>query len=311
MEKEPPYEEKVNKGVVAWDQFSFTYFTGINTIMNALMALCRINKKYNILDAGCGPGLGSKLITTDIPNYGSNVYALDFSPEMLSLAQKVFTEYDDFNANHHNHWEMAKYDSSSKVNVEKDLEEIRKTKIGKVVKFIQGNVESLVFEDLQFDVYISNFCLMLCVDVDRAIKEAYRVLKSDGVAAWSIWGKKEESKLGWCTFGKVLKDFGIDITNEKTSFWLAENPEALKQRFLNAGFREVRIEYSTQIYDCYDEQDFLVKFQGPKVNRVFEEIKDDTKVKEILEAVKNEAIKEVVENKQLPTLNTMCILAFK
>jgi ubiquinone/menaquinone biosynthesis C-methylase UbiE len=317
MEKEIIYENSENPCLEAWDKFSFTYFSAINRcsiqMMTILMAMSRLNKRNNIIDAGCGPGLGTKLLTMDIPNYNSSIYALDFSNEMIALSSGVFNDFEDFKANHHNHWEVFKANQQEKIDINKDLEVLRNSgKIGKVVKFLQGNIENLIFENSQFDVYISNFCLMLCLDVDKAIHEMYRVLKPDGVAALSVWGKKGESKLGYLLFEEILKKFGIEVEHQnKFSFGLGEDPEALKQRFLKAGFKEVRIEYSTTIYDCFDEQDFLVKFQGPKINNILNSLKNDIKVKEILEAVKDEAKKHVVENKELPTLNSMIIVAFK
>jgi ubiquinone/menaquinone biosynthesis C-methylase UbiE len=307
---------KVDPKVEAWNKFSHTYYNTINRcsipMMGVLMGLSRTNKRTNIFDAGCGPGLGTKLITSDLPNENSCVYALDFSSEMITYCSEVFREYDDFNANPRNHWEIIKEHPQEKINIERDLVNIRNSgKNGKIIKFLQGNIESLIFENQQFDVYISNYCLMLTNEVDQSIKEACRVLKNDGIAAFSIWGRKEESKLGFCTFQKVFKEFGIEIKDDKSSFWLSEDTKALEERFLNAGFKEVRTEYSTMIYDCYDEIDFLIKFQAPKVNSILNGLNDEKKVKEILEAVKVEAKKEVVEKRQFPTLDTMIIIALK
>jgi ubiquinone/menaquinone biosynthesis C-methylase UbiE len=317
MEQEITIENKENPSIEAWNKFSFAYYSAINRssiqMMSILMALSRLNRRSKILDAGCGPGLGTKLLTIDIPNYNSCIYAIDYSDEMIALSSAVFNDYEDFKANHHNHWQVVKDRQQDKIELDKDLEQLRNSgKIGKIVKFLQGNVENLTFEDSQFDLYISNFCLMLCHDVDKAIHEMYRVLKAGGVAALSIWGKKEESKLGYLLFEKIFKKFGVDDPQQNNfGFALADNPDALIQKFLKAGFKEVRIEYSNVIYDCYDEQDFLIKFQGPKINNILKSLKNEEKVKEILENVKDEAKKHVVENKEMPTLNTMIILAFK
>jgi ubiquinone/menaquinone biosynthesis C-methylase UbiE len=298
-----------------WDAYSLVYFESMNrsslSLMSTLMALARISNKYRILDAGCGPGLGTKLITTGIPNLDSTVYALDFSNEMMKLSYKVFSEYDDFNFNTHNHFELCEPITGKKINIKDDTEEIRKTKIGKVVKLFQGNVENIIFEDEQFDVYISNLCLMLCQDANKAISEAYRVLKQGGVAAISIWGKKEDSKFAFKLFNEVFLKNGIDISGERSSYHLAEDIDALKLKFISAGFKNVRMDFTNAIFDCYDEQDYLVKFQGPGVNSTCRKINNDLKVKEMIEEVKDRAKEELNGTSSLPTLNCLVIVAFK
>lgn len=297
-----------------WDNYSLSYYASMNKnsigLMCTLMALTTTHKKYTILDAGCGPGMSTKQITLDIPNYNSTVYAFDFSEQMIKYVEKEFSEYEDFNSNHHNHWEICKIEGK-KINIQKDTEEIRKTKIGKVIKFFQGNIESLPFEDEQFDVYLSNLCLMLCEDVDKALSEAYRVVKKDGVVAFSIWGNRKDSKIAWKLFNQFYPKYGIDISNERSSYWLAEDTNALKERFLKAGFSDIRMEYTNEIYDCFDEQDYLVKFQGPGVNSILSKVKDDKIVKDLLEDVKNEANRLLVKEKNIPTLNCLVIVAFK
>jgi ubiquinone/menaquinone biosynthesis C-methylase UbiE len=314
MENQLTYEELKSKARLAWDTFSTNYFLKINrnslSLMNTLMALTRVYQKKNIIDVGCGPGLGTRLITSDVSNIGTNIYGIDFSLEMLKYAQEVFCEYDDFNSNNKNYWDYRE-NTSEIINIQKDLKEVREEKVGKVVRFLHGDAENLQFEDSQFDVYIANLCLMLCVNIDRAIKESFRVLKNDGVAGFTIWGKKEESKLIWSIFVNVFEKHGIDMSKEKTSFFLANDPEVLRKRFLDAGYREVRIEYTSEIYDSYDEEDFLSKFKGPRVNSILSKIDDEIKRESIFEAIKVEARKHIVENLQLPTLNVMVILAFK
>lgn len=315
MEQDSKVNELTNPYQNLWDKYSFAYFSAMNknsiSLMCNLLSLTRAYKKLTILDAGCGPGLGTKQITLDIPSYNSTVYAFDFSGEMVNLCEKVFSEYEDFNANHHNHYEMCKLNFEDKISIVKDTEEIRKTKIGKVVKFFQGNVEKLPFENEQFEVYLSNLCIMLCDDVDKAICEAYRVLKNDGVAAFSIWGNKDNTKLSFKLFSQFYQKYGIDVSGERSSYWLAQDLDALRNRFTKAGFKDVRMEYTTEIFDCYDEQDYLVKFQGPGVNVVLEKMNDEQKVKDLLEDVKNEAKKQISDLKNIPTLNCLVIVAFK
>lgn len=301
----------------SWDDFSLTYFQFINectlSLMNNLSALSRIrsNNKKKILDAGCGPGLGTKLLSTLIPNLDSTIYAFDLSGEMIRLSNQVFSEHDDFNSNENNHWEVKTYpDTDCKINIDVDMETIRLKKKGKIINFFRGNVERLIFEDEQFDAYVSNLCFMLCRDPDTAIKEAYRVLKFGGTASISIWGKKEDTKLAFVLINQVFAKHGhTPPAGSKSSFDLAKDPEELKLKFLNAGFKDVRFEYVNAIFDCFDEEEYMMRFQGPQVKSLCKNI-EDFKVKEILDEVKDRAREELAKG-ILPVLNCLIISARK
>jgi ubiquinone/menaquinone biosynthesis C-methylase UbiE len=299
-----------------WNRFSFIYYSSICRAFlsqtNILLTLSRVYKKTNILDVGCGPGIGTKLIASEIMNIETNIYAIDISDEMLNLAEKVFTEYDDFNYNINNYWDCRK-EAIKGLKLEDDLQEIRRTKIGKIVRFLQGNAESLPFENSQFDAYISNFCFMYNINFDKVLKEAYRVLKPQGVAAFSIIDWEKESKLVFSIFANILKEYDIDLYQEIRTKLLNEkqNSEFLRETMFANGFSKVYIESSTVIFDCFDESDFLIQFLFPFLNKILENIKDDIKVKNILEKVKIEARKQIVCNGQLPILKTKTILATK
>lgn len=71
------------------------------------------------------------------------------------------------------------------------------------------------------------------------------------------------------------------------------------------------MQYTNMIVDCYDEQDFLTKFMRPGVLSILDKLKDDKLVSEILESVKNEAKKQMVDNNVLPSLSVLAIVATK
>ena len=48
------------------------------------------------------------------------------------------------------------------------------------IKWIAGNAEQLPYEDLSFDAYTTAFCLRNVTNIERALKEAFRVLKPGG-----------------------------------------------------------------------------------------------------------------------------------
>ena len=50
---------------------------------------------------------------------------------------------------------------------------------------------NLEFQDGTVDIVISNMVLMLVEQPELMIKESFRVLKSNSMAAFSVWGRQE------------------------------------------------------------------------------------------------------------------------
>jgi arsenite methyltransferase len=97
-----------------------------------------------VLDLGCGAGVDS-LVAALLVGPGGRVVGLDLTEEMVVKARA-------------------------------NLERLPLPHVG----FQVGAAESLPFVDHDFEVIISNGVINLTVDKDRALREAYRVLKPGG-----------------------------------------------------------------------------------------------------------------------------------
>ena len=55
------------------------------------------------------------------------------------------------------------------------------------IEFREGDAENLAFDTASFDAVVCAFGILHCADPDKAIAEAYRVLRSDGRYAFTVW----------------------------------------------------------------------------------------------------------------------------
>mgnify|MGYP006107592985 FL=1 len=100
-----------------------------------------IQKFDHIIDVGSGTGDLLGLILKK--NLFTNIYSIDLNNEMLNYSRKRF--------------------------------------IKKKIKFINADAEELPFNNNYFDKYIISFCLRNVTDINKALKEAYRVIKPGGI----------------------------------------------------------------------------------------------------------------------------------
>jgi arsenite methyltransferase len=115
-------------------------FIGVGNPFNLRLA----QSGERVLDVGCGCGLDAFVAGAMVGTTGE-VVGIDLSPEMLDWPR---TAQEEIHARN--------------------------------LRFIEGSVEALPFEDASFDLVISNGVLNLVPDKDAAFHEIARVLRDDG-----------------------------------------------------------------------------------------------------------------------------------
>lgn len=164
------------------------------------------------LDLGSGGGIDVFIASKYVGESGK-VYGLDMTDEMLSLANK----------------------NKAKMGIEN-------------VEFIKGYIEDIPMKDNAIDVILSNCVINLCEDKEKALGEAYRVLKPGGRLAIADV--------------VMLKNVPEDI-KQSAEMWIGciagalpvdEYIEILKK----VGFRNIEIEpvniYTKEIIDSIVDQ---------------------------------------------------------
>jgi arsenite methyltransferase len=173
-------------------------------------ALAKLNAGETVLDLGSGGGIDVLLSAKRVGPTGK-AYGLDMTDEMLALARE----------------------NQRKAGVEN-------------VEFLKGEIESIPLPDNSVDVIISNCVINLSADKDKALREAFRVLKPGGRFAVS---------------DVVVRGEVPDQVRRSMELWVGCIAGALKDsdyvsKLARAGFDAIDIE-PTRVYSIEDARQFL------------------------------------------------------
>jgi len=173
-------------------------------------ALAQLNPGEVVLDLGSGGGIDVLLSAKRVGPTGK-AYGLDMTDEMLALAK-----------------------------------ENRRKAGAENVEFMKGEIEHIPMPDNSVDVIISNCVINLSADKDRALREAFRVLKPGGRFAVSDVVTRGEMN---------------DEIRKSVLLWVGCVAGALEEieyrtKLAAAGFEQISIE-RTRIYRVDDAREFL------------------------------------------------------
>jgi len=173
-------------------------------------ALADLNPGENVLDLGSGGGIDVLLSAKRVGPTGK-VYGIDMTDEMLALAR----------------------DNQKKAAIDN-------------VEFLKGEIEHIPLPDGVVDVIISNCVINLSVNKDRALREAFRVLKPGGRLAVS---------------DMVFRGTMPDEIRKNVELWIGCVAGALEEedymsKLEKAGFIDIGVE-PKRVYSLEDARDFL------------------------------------------------------
>jgi len=131
------------------DKYDSVWSSSTRQFIPPLLDAAAISSGVSILDVGCGPGYVSAAAT----ERGALPRGLDFSKEMIAIAQKMFPH----------------------------------------IQFQEGDAQNLPFADTSFDRVVANFALLHLADPERACAEAFRVLQHGGKFGFTVWAPATES----------------------------------------------------------------------------------------------------------------------
>jgi ubiquinone/menaquinone biosynthesis C-methylase UbiE len=173
-------------------------------------ALAELHEGDVVLDLGSGGGIDVLLSARRVGPSGK-AYGLDMTDEMLALARE----------------------NQRKAGVEN-------------VEFLKGEIERIPLPDATVDVIISNCVINLSTDKERALAEAFRVLKPGGRFAVS---------------DVVIKGEVPSQVRRSMELWVgciagALTEEQYLELLRRAGFEQIEVE-PTRVYEFEDASAFL------------------------------------------------------
>lgn len=184
-----------------WNKFSELYesFAENNTIQSSTMlySLTLSRNADKICEVGVGCGFAARMFVFQIMKPGAVYFSSDISDEMTKTFTKKFKlafelEETETSISKNDKYGISEVDSTESFDIEKLVEDMGE--VQKKVFILRLNNEALPYPDNYFDVYISNLSLMIVSNHHNQLAEAYRVIREGGRAAFSVWGRKENSE---------------------------------------------------------------------------------------------------------------------
>ena len=197
----------------AWNDIAAGYDEFVTSthlsISEEALHLAGLRAGMRFLDVAAGSGA----LSVPAARLGAEVLSVDLSPNMLQRLER----------------------------------RARKENLHVQTRVMDGH--ALELEDDTFDVVGSQFGVMLFPDMPRGISEMARVTKSGGRVLLIVFGdpgKVEFFQLFVGAIRTVVPDFtGPSMDPPPLPFQL-QNPERVRQEFIKAGLKEVRVEAGTE-----------------------------------------------------------------
>jgi SAM-dependent methyltransferase len=156
---------------------------------------------------------------------GADVIGLDFSPTQVELARKTYPG----------------------------------------IEFKQGDAENLPFQSERFDAVVMGFCLLHLPNAERAVAEAFRVLKPGGHFAATVWAKPEPNTAFGIMLGTIERHGAkVDLPLGPPFFRFADAEEAGRV-LVGAGFIEPQIKVVPQHWRHTSPHDLFAAFEEGSV----------------------------------------------
>jgi len=167
------------------------------------------------------------------------------------------------------------------------------------IEFFQGVAEDLPFEEAQFDVAVMNFGILHLAEPDKAISEAFRVIRPQGKFAFTVWDFPEKA-IGLQIVHEAIQSQGnlAIALPEGPPFFHFSNPENCIDSLTKAGFNHAVVQPIPLTWELENvEELFDAFYQGTARTGGFLRTQSSQFLAKIRVAVQETALKYMSNNK--------------
>lgn len=168
-----------------------------------LAARLQVPENASVLELACGTGIVTRRLR-DRLNPDAKLVATDLNEAMLDYARAKFAPESP-------------------------------------VQWQQADATDLPFADQSFDAVVCQFGFMFFPDKDKALREAFRVLRPGGTLLFNVWDAIEHNDLARTARDVITKFFADnppDFYDVPFSFY---DPEAIRTHLSAAGFEDIEL----------------------------------------------------------------------
>ncbi len=174
-------------------KYDATWASSTRQFIAPLLDAAEVSAAVSVLDVGCGPGY----VSAATAKRGAKPTGLDFSSQMVGIAQRTFPE----------------------------------------IEFREGDAQNLPFGNETFDRVVANFALLHLAEPERACAEACRVLKPGGKFGFTTWARLEENPFVKLVDDAIQAHANLDVSLPPgPPYYLFESPEEFRNALERAGF---------------------------------------------------------------------------
>ncbi len=126
------------------------------------------------------------------------------------------------------------------------------------IRFEQGDAEALPFEAETFQTVVNAFGLCHLPNPDLALREAFRVLKTGGRVAFSVWDMPERVVGFGAIYAAIRKHGSMDVgLPAGPNFFLFSSPEQSIKALRDAGFDSPTFRQVPQVWRISDPDELF------------------------------------------------------
>lgn len=169
------------------------------------------------------------------------------------------------------------------------------------IEFRQGDAESLAFADSQFETAVMNFGILHLAQPEKALSEAFRVIRSGGKFAFAVWEKPEH-----CAAFQIMLpaietygDANVALPEGPPFFRFSDRDRCI-DALQAVGFKNVSVQTVSMLWELADGNELFDAFyQGTARTGGLLKVQDSKSLENIRAAVNQSTLNYITNDKLL------------